>query len=224
MQKRRNLRRYPKPPSPLVTLVADGKGLLHYRFTRRRKEVEGTEARLVNIDGKTIRESGVQVVSAWIGEHGLTLGQVVTEEQSNEIKVVLKLLDILDVEGDVVTADVMSCQKEIAKKIREQGTEYVLAVKENQKGLYEDIWPGEEKQGHGCFERREAWEDLTTIIPYRTFQREKGNETVQTDRYYISSGDFSADAFLKYIRGHWSIENQLHWMPDIVEFFKNFSF
>jgi predicted transposase YbfD/YdcC len=47
-------------------------------------------------------------------------------------------------------------------------------------------------------------------------QGTKGKETVQTDRYYISSGDFSVEAFLKYIRGHWSIENQLHWMLDIV--------
>jgi predicted transposase YbfD/YdcC len=53
-------------------------------------------------------------------------------------------------------------------------------------------------------------------VQYRTFRTEKGKETVQTDRYYLSSGDFSADEFLKYIRGHWSIENQLHWMLDIT--------
>jgi predicted transposase YbfD/YdcC len=53
-------------------------------------------------------------------------------------------------------------------------------------------------------------------LEYRTFQREKGKESVQTDRYYISSGDFSADGFLKYICGYRSIENQLHWMLDIV--------
>jgi predicted transposase YbfD/YdcC len=189
------------------------------------------------------------VVSAWIGEHGLTLGQLTTEEKSNEIKAVPKLLDILDVSGDVVTADAMSCQKEIAKKIREKGADYILAAKENQQGLYEDIkdyfegmesgeigempddvWQGEEEKGHGRVERRdirtvtglewlgnrEAWEDLKTIVQYRTFRREKGKETVQTDRYYISSGDFTAEECLNYIRGHWSIENQLHWMLDIV--------
>jgi predicted transposase YbfD/YdcC len=56
--------------------------------------------------------------------------------------------------------------------------------------------------------------DVKTIVQYRTFRTQKGKETVQTDQYYISSGDFSADEFLKYIRGHWSIENQLHWMQD----------
>jgi predicted transcriptional regulator with HTH domain len=80
-------------------------------------------ARLVNIDEKTIRGSGFHVASAWIGEHGLTLGQLKTEEKSNEIKAVPKLLAMLDVKGDVVTADAMSCQKEIAKKIREQGAD-----------------------------------------------------------------------------------------------------
>jgi predicted transposase YbfD/YdcC len=104
-----------------------------------RNKVEVEEARKVNIDGKTIRGSEFHVVSAWIGEHGLTLGQVTTEEKSNEIKAVPKLLDILDVKGDVVTADAMSCQTEIAKKIREKGADDILAVKENQKGLYEDI-------------------------------------------------------------------------------------
>jgi hypothetical protein len=95
-----------------------------------RNKVEGEEARLVNIDGKTIRGSGFHVVSAWIGKHGLTLGQLTTEEKSNEIKTVPKLLEILDVKGDVVTADAMSCQTEIAKKIREKGADYILAVKE----------------------------------------------------------------------------------------------
>jgi predicted transposase YbfD/YdcC len=214
-----------------------------------RTKGEAAGARLVNIDGKTIRGRGFHVVSAWIGEHGLTLGQLTTEEKSNEIKAVPKLLDSLDVRGDVVSADAMSCQKEIAWKIREKGGDYVLAVKENQKGLYkdirdyfegmesgeirempEDVWQGEEEKGHGRIERREirtvtelewlegreAWQDLKTIVQYRTFRREKGKETVQTDQYYISSGDFSAEEFLRYIRGHWSIENQLHWMLDIV--------
>jgi hypothetical protein len=100
-------------------------------------EKEG--ARQVAIDGKTIRGSGFHVVSAWIREHGLTLGQLTTEEKSNEIKAVAKLLELVDAQGDVVTADAMSCQKEIAKKPREKGADNVLAVKENQPMLYKDI-------------------------------------------------------------------------------------
>jgi predicted transposase YbfD/YdcC len=63
-------------------------------------------------------------------------------------------------------------------------------------------------------ENREAWEGLKAIAQYRTFRREKGKETVQTDRHYISSGDFTAEEFLKYIGGRWSTENQSHWMQN----------
>jgi predicted transposase YbfD/YdcC len=140
----------------------------------RRKE-EGAGARPVNIDGKTIRGSGFHMVSAWIEEHGLTLGQLKTEEKSNEIKAAPKLLELLDVRGDVITADAMDCRKDIAQKIREQGADYILAVKENQPTLYGDI--------------KEYFEGM-------------------------ESGDFTAEEFLNYIRGHWSIENQLHWMLD----------
>jgi hypothetical protein len=84
---------------------------------KMRTKGENETARLVNIDGKTIMGSGFHVVSAWIGEHGLTPGQLTTEEKSNEIKVVPKLLDIPGVKGDMVTADAMSCQKEIARKM-----------------------------------------------------------------------------------------------------------
>jgi hypothetical protein len=115
----------------------------------RRKE-EGAGARLVNRDGKTIRGSGFHVVSAWVGEHGLTLGQLKSEEKSNDIKAVPKLLEIVDMQGDVVTAEAMSCQKEIARKIREQGADYIRAVKENQPTLYGDIkeyFEGMEKGG-----------------------------------------------------------------------------
>jgi predicted transposase YbfD/YdcC len=96
--------------------------------------------------------------------------------------------------------------------------------------LTEDIWQGEEEKMHGRIERREIrtvsdlewldrrelWEDIKTIVQYRTFRQEKGKEMAQTDQYYISSGDFSAEKILKYIRGHWSIENQLHWKLDIA--------
>jgi hypothetical protein len=97
----------------------------------------------------------------------------------------------------------MNSQREIAWKIREKGAE---------------------ERGHGRVERREirtvtglewlegreAWERLTTIVQYRTFRKAKGKETAQTNQYYISSGGFTAEEFLKYIRGPWSIENHLH--------------
>ena len=83
------------------------------------------DGEIVSIDGKTLRRSGgndskpIHMVSAWANEHQLVLGQLAVEEKSNEITAVPQLLDMLDVAGCVVTADAMSCQKEIVKKISE---------------------------------------------------------------------------------------------------------
>jgi predicted transposase YbfD/YdcC len=158
----------------------------------------GTAARRVNIDGSDTKypqrygerfSCGKRVDrGAWINAGAVVgngrIGNGVSA--GNEIQAAPKLLDSLDVKGDVVTADAVICQMEIVKKIRE---------------LPEDLWQREEERGHGRVERQ----DLKTIVHYRTFRTQKGKETVQTDRYYLSSGDFSVDEFLKYIRGRWSI-------------------
>ena len=101
----------------------------------------------IAIDGKTQRgsarrtvgQSALHVVSAWAVENHLTLGQVATDAKSNEITAIPALLELLDLEGAVVTIDAMGCQKEIAADIVDGGGRYVLAVKENQPHLYEDI-------------------------------------------------------------------------------------
>ena len=137
--------------------------------------------RQVNIDGKTLRGSGkaeahkaLHMVSAWVNEKNLTLGQLATEERSNEIPTIPLLLDTIDIRGDTVTIDAMGCQSEIAQKIRSKKADYVLAVKENQPILYEeikeyfvyldegkgvrelpeDIWESDLEKDHGRIERR----------------------------------------------------------------------
>jgi len=137
--------------------------------------------REINIDGKTIRGSakageqkGIHMVSAWVNEHNLTLGQLATEAHSNEITAIPLLLDTIDIKGDTVTIDAMGCQTEIAAKIRSKQADYVLAVKENQpvlheeikeyfefldegkcaKELPEDIWESDFEKDHGRIERR----------------------------------------------------------------------
>ena len=105
------------------------------------------ELKPIAIDGKaqrgsarrTVGRSALHVVSAWAVENHLTLGQVATDAKSNEITAIPELLELLDLEGAVVTIDAMGCQKEIAAKIIDGGGQYVLAVKENQPHLYEDI-------------------------------------------------------------------------------------
>ena len=100
---------------------------------------------VVAIDGKTVRRSrdkrarrqAIHLVSAWASANTLTLGQVKTEEKSNEITVISRLLEIL--KGCLVTIDAMGCQKEIAREIVDRGADYLLAVKKNQGQLYQDV-------------------------------------------------------------------------------------
>lgn len=103
--------------------------------------------RHIAIDGKTLRHSGggssslrcLHLVSAWATDANLTLGQVATEEKSNEITAIPRLLALLDLHGALVTIDAMGCQKDIAQQIVDGGGDYALTVKGNQEHLQEDI-------------------------------------------------------------------------------------
>src|SRR3954451_1756061 len=103
--------------------------------------------RTIPIDGKTARRSGrrksglapLHLVSAWAGANHVSLGQVAVEDKSNEITAIPRLLELLDLSGALVTIDAMGCQKEIAAKIIAGGGDYILAVKDNQPRLHQDI-------------------------------------------------------------------------------------
>jgi predicted transposase YbfD/YdcC len=138
---------------------------------------------VVPIDGKTLRRShdrpnakqAIHVVSAWSTNNGLVLGQVKTEEKSNEITAIPELLELLSLEGSLVTIDAMGCQKKIAEAILGKGADYLLAVKDNQPSLYEAVqnlyFETEEEvfhelfsedgaqsnKGHGRLETRTCW-------------------------------------------------------------------
>ena len=96
------------------------------------------------IDGKTVRRSydrtsgkqAIHLVSAWASANTMTLGQVKTGEKSNEITAIPQLLQMIDLQGCIVTIDAMGCQKDIAQGILDGGADYVLALKENQGRLY----------------------------------------------------------------------------------------
>lgn len=101
---------------------------------------------IISIDGKTLRGShnrkkgqkALHLVSAWASNNKILLGQVRTEEKSNEITAIPELLEMINVKGSVVTIDAMGCQKEIAKNIVDAGADYVLSLKENQLTLFQD--------------------------------------------------------------------------------------
>jgi len=102
---------------------------------------------VIAIDGKVLRRShdkgigkaAIDMVSAWANANHLVLGQVKVDEKSNEITAIPQLLEVLEVSGCIVTIDAMGCQTEIAEKIIEREAEYVLALKENQGHLFDDV-------------------------------------------------------------------------------------
>jgi predicted transposase YbfD/YdcC len=143
---------------------------------------ESLGIRHIAIDGKTLRHSGggssglrqLHLVSAWATEAHLTLGQVATEEKSNEITAIPRLLELLDLHGALVTIDAMGCQKEIAKQIVERGGGYLLTVKDNQEHLKEDIL--------NCF--GQAYEDDCANVKYDSYETEEDGHGRHERRVY----------------------------------------
>lgn len=108
---------------------------------------QSSGGRLIAIDGKTLRrsfdaadrKSAIHMVSAWCTANALTLGQLATDAKSNEITAIPKLLELLDLQGAIVTIDAMGCQKDIAQTIVQAGGDYLLQVKANHKTLLEEL-------------------------------------------------------------------------------------
>jgi predicted transposase YbfD/YdcC len=214
-----------------------------------------TFGRLVAIDGKTLRgsfdaaaeRSPLHLVSAWCEQNQTVLGQWATAAKSNEITAIPALLELLDLEGAVVTTDAMGCQTAIAAKIVAGNADYILQVKGNQpkleaelEALFDECIRGDPHaaagqmfedldKGHGRVETRRCW--MTTQIhtlPCRDNWpalasaacvesiRRTGTQERRERRYFISSLDtLDARRMLERIRGHWGVENGLHWCLDV---------
>jgi predicted transposase YbfD/YdcC len=218
---------------------------------------EGTAGKLVPIDGKTVRHSfdratgkkALHVVSAWVAENRLTLGQVVTEEKSNEITAIPKLLDLLDIRGATVTVDAMGCQRDIAEKVIDKGADYIMGLKGNQGTAHKEVeefftdahahdfrdvehsfHQTVDGSDHGRMEVRRIWSSqqlgwfadlakwrgLRSIIMIESERTVGAAETSTERRYYWSSHVVDAETFARMIRGHWGIENPLHWCLDMA--------
>lgn len=134
----------------------------------------------IAIDGKTLRGSatsalnGLHLVSAWATANSLSLGQVAVAEKSNEIPAIPKLLELLDLNGALVTIDAMGCQKEIAAKIVDGGGDYVLTVKDNQPTLLADL--------RHVFEK--ALNNDLAGLKHDTFHTEERGHGRQETRHY----------------------------------------
>lgn len=212
--------------------------------------VDLSKGQVIAIDGKTIRgaksygkKSPIHMVSAWACENNMVLGQVKTNEKSNEITAIPALLNTLSIEGNIITIDAMGTQKEIATKIVDSDADYILAVKGNQPQLFEHIKDEFrfskayqpyicEDIGHGRIETRicsvikdfqfikkdKQWENLQSIVKIESIREFKNSDkaTERATRYYISSLQNNPKEFQANIRSHWAIENKLHWTLDVA--------
>lgn len=209
-------------------------------------------AQVVAIDGKTSRRSGkvdatpLHLVSAFAADARLVLGQHSTEAKSNEKTAIPQLLEVLALQGCIVTLDAMGTQASIAQAIRQRGADYVLAVKDNQPTLAEAIrdffacyQASPDKTPHTVFEtvekdhgrleiRRCHAFDALQCLPrpeqwqdlksFAVIESTRQVKGLQTTEYrcYISSLPADAQRLAQAIRAHWSVENQLHWCMDVA--------
>ena len=213
----------------------------------------GVSADVIAIDGKTSRRSkrgtkeAIHMVSAFAARQRLVLGQVKVSDKSNEIVAIPALLEMLAIEGAIVTIDAMGCQRDIAAKIVAKKADYVLALKGNQGTLREDIelFATEQKAkgfkdttvsrhetvdgDHGRIEtrtytafhdvawlqERHEWPGLQGFIMVES-TREIGDKIERETRFYITSLLWFAAQLAPVVRGHWTIENSLHWILDMI--------
>jgi predicted transposase YbfD/YdcC len=186
--------------------------------------------------------SAFHVVSAYAAENRLCLGQVTVDQKQNEIVAIPEILDLLEIKGCIVTIDAMGCQKEIANKIVQGKADYILMVKDNQKELKTQV----EKMfrlekdckkdettdaGHGRVETRmcetignltfmddkEQWPSLKSVVRVTSqrYMKQTGATSIES-RYYITSLGADPVKLNHAIRSHWRVENNLHWMLDVI--------
>lgn len=213
---------------------------------------EAAGLRHVAIDGKAVRSaprdtfSGcLHLVSAWAAESHLILGQRSVADGSHEIAAIPELLRVLELKGALVTIDAAGCQTGIARQVRDQGGDYLLAVKGNQPTLQKAVhavfdraceadFAGVAHDGHECVEdghgRHEEryvtviydptglppeWPGVAAVVLVGR-EREVGGRRTDTAHYYITSLRGTAAQLGALIRRHWSVENELHWCLDVA--------
>lgn len=212
-------------------------------------------AEVIAIDGKTSRRSyqktggkaPIHMVSAFAARQRLVVGQVKVAEKSNEIVAIPKLLEMMAIEGAIVTIDAIGCQRDIAQKIIDKKADYVLALKGNQGTLREDVelFVAEQKDkgfgdtrisrdttidgDHGRIETRTTtvihdvawlqdrhdWPGLKAVVMVES-TREISDKIERETRFYITSLVLLANLLGPIVRSHWSVENSLHWVMDMI--------
>jgi|JI10StandDraft_1071094.scaffolds.fasta_scaffold430278_1 predicted transposase YbfD/YdcC len=216
------------------------------------KDASPLPLRQIHIDGKSLRatrttehtRTALQVVSAYVSEQEFCVGQLLIDGKSCEKTAIPQLVDLLELKDSHVTIDAAGTMKQVAAKIKAKGGEYTLALKKNNKLLYQEVEDffrvfdatqlvslpfTTEENKHGRQEQRvcqvisdlqyfpdaEGWVGIRTLARVQSSQI-RGGKVVTEKRYYISSLLPHAETLAGAIRKHWTVENNLHWSLDVA--------
>jgi predicted transposase YbfD/YdcC len=226
----------------LQRLDADAFDDLAGVWAARRTEPGPGGRRVIAVDGKTLRGSGCgsqasrHLLAAFDHAHGSVLGQVAVDTKTNEIPMFSTLLDRIEITGAVITADALHAQREHATYLAGRGAHYLLIIKRNQPGLYAQLaalpWRDVPKaydkleRGHGRTERRTlkvtevaaglAFPHAAQALQIVRRRKVKGKWSRETC-YAVTSltiTQATSAQLAAIIRGHWGIEDRLHWVRD----------
>jgi len=205
---------------------------------------------IIAFDGKAIRStskkgephSALQIMTAYLTQSGVVLGQEAIREKTNEIPIMQEMLELIDIKGKIITADAMHCQSATCEKIIDKGGNYLFGLKENQKSSYEavkmffesetakndfEIYKTSEKH-NGRIENRicskindisgilepKKFKNVSSIFSIKRITETKYGISEETN-FYISSLEETPRKLLEISREHWKIES-MHWMLDVV--------
>ena len=185
-------------------------------------------------------KGSIHVVNVWCDSNRMVLAQMKVDDKSNEITAIPELLAMIDIKGAVISIDAIGCQREIVNDILAGEADYLLGVKANQPKLLEQVemlfvhhGPSSTDhtldKGHGRIESRTCdiidqpdlvgqvlgWKGLNTLVRVVATREEiPGGKKTEEVRFYISSARADARQFNAWARGHWGIENRVHWVLD----------
>lgn len=237
-----------------VVGAIDSKKFMEIFIEWTKEIVKNKTGKHISIDGNAIKSATDKInngnipyiVSAFIGEIGLSIGQVKVEDKTNEITAIPDLLDLLELKGSIITIDAIGTRETIINKIIEKKAHYVLKVKDNQRELkkqiknhfdsYNNLYGNKEimhqksiEKNHGRIEEREYFltYNVSSIkdkkkwesvkaIAYVKVSRTEKDETTITKHYYIIDHKIDIKTLIESIRDHWSIECGLHWRLDVI--------
>ena len=238
--------------SDLFAMIDPGKFMeIFVKWTTSLIEIKsGT---IISIDGKAVKSARDKInggktpyiLSAFLSEIGISIGQVAVSDKSNEITAIPDLLKLLDIRGCYITIDAMGTQETIAKRIVDSGGHYILKVKKNQRKLmgniksyFEghtistsniDFMSTDIEKNHGreeyreyylshcceCISDKKKW-NTVSAIGMVLVHKWVGDTIEVTEHYYVMDDKINVELFARATRSHWNIECGLHWRLDVI--------